>query len=178
MPPAFNLSQDQTLQFNLCLLQDSLEWTQPRHPCGQPGLHPRTQSFSNPLQDQTPRLALAFRVSTKVFSETPRLPATAKAPKDLHPAFRQAPVNPSTHTYRLLIFKERLVSPIGVARMLRQNGTRCLARALDREKTAKNSNYRAVQGFLQAHCGATSSRMHRFGSSDGPEFEASDGRQI
>src|SRR5665213_110675 len=80
MPPAFNLSQDQTLQFNLCLMQDSLEWTQSVSPCGQPNLHPRTQGHQTPERTQLPKSALAFRVSTKVFLQTPSDPARTLSP--------------------------------------------------------------------------------------------------
>src|SRR5437763_11762390 len=59
MPPAFNLSQDQTLQFNpLQVTQSTLAPTRPNFRSDKPGL--RTQLFS--------QARLLHRVSTKNFS--------------------------------------------------------------------------------------------------------------
>ena len=97
MPPAFNLSQDQTLQFDLFTrTQNSLD------------LPPR------PLT-RTKRITIGTRIwvnpaPTALAScehEALAAPGTPRARLKPHP---QAPRRPrlSTHTYRLLIVKERL----------------------------------------------------------------------
>ena len=79
MPPAFNLSQDQTLQFNLC------GW----HFC---------LTLSSPLTQNTDRAVrcrtvLYFFVSTSMFKVSGQPKPTGAVPS-------------SAHTYRLLIVKE------------------------------------------------------------------------
>ena len=83
MPPAFNLSQDQTLQFNLC------GW----HFC---------LTLSSPLTQNTDRAAcfqavLYFFVSTSMFKVSSSPKQTGAVPS-------------SAHTYRLLIVKELFVA--------------------------------------------------------------------
>ena len=83
MPPAFNLSQDQTLQFNLC------GW----HFC---------LTLSSPLTQNTDRAAcfqavLYFFVSTSMFKVSGQPKPTGAVPS-------------SAHTYRLLIVKELFVA--------------------------------------------------------------------
>src|SRR5579872_2623307 len=81
MPPAFNLSQDQTLQFNLCfvtLLSVSFETS-------------LTQNTDRPVPKNSPILLLCEHLINLKFPI--RFTSNRRTP-------------PSAHTYRLLIFKE------------------------------------------------------------------------
>jgi hypothetical protein len=83
MPPAFNLSQDQTLQFNLCLMS-SRTWFR----------FTGTGRSLKILTGSVLRQILYFFVSTSMY-------------KVIRHGFRHADALPSSaHTYRLLIFKE------------------------------------------------------------------------
>ena len=85
MPPAFNLSQDQTLQFNHCKVSTRLTLAAPAPLTGQ----------EQPTADQVaPATALASCEHQCL--ETPK-PAKASP----------GPQRSSTHTYRLRIVKER-----------------------------------------------------------------------
>ena len=90
MPPAFNLSQDQTLQFDLCKISNSLDSGYP---------HPLTGQ-EQPTAEGFPSTALASCEHQCL--ETPRPAETSPRPQRL-----------STHTYRLRIVKERAVAPSG-----------------------------------------------------------------
>src|SRR5271165_6409149 len=82
MPPAFNLSQDQTLQFNLCF------W----HFCLILSNRSLTQNTDRPVRFQT---VLFFFFCEHLICKVLR--------SDLH---QTAALPSSAHTYRLLIFKE------------------------------------------------------------------------
>ena len=94
MPPAFNLSQDQTLQFDLCKVNSSQRWPHPQR------LLPRDKTFDPaPCQDQ----ALLRCVSTSYVLDPRQNPASGQSPIPSPPRYP----TPSTHTYRLQIVKER-----------------------------------------------------------------------
>src|SRR5690606_39456235 len=82
MPPAFNLSQDQTLQFHTCWLPS------PAAPCGARSLNSLTGPFLR---------TYLFRLLCEhlIYLFTPRQPVT-----------RLPRLPSSAHTYRLLIVKE------------------------------------------------------------------------
>src|SRR5579862_3891404 len=105
MPPAFNLSQDQTLQFNLCTRLHSTDVNQsktsPLHskspPSPQnndflPWLRARQLAPPGPLPSV--RVLLGFLSSPQARSIQHQFPSTL-----YHPP--RAPSTPSTHTYRL-----------------------------------------------------------------------------
>ena len=91
MPPAFNLSQDQTLQFDLLQVNSINVGPIPRHFC------PRDKTFGLPPSLGTSLTALCEHF---VCLGTPR----QQHPCKHHPP---GPQTTSTHTYRLRIVKEQ-----------------------------------------------------------------------
>src|ERR1700710_1276358 len=92
MPPAFNLSQDQTLQFNAfyCFLFLRIG----------PSLNVLTSSSHLPVARKTLKTYLNTSVRLDTFASRQHLPGN---PEKHRHAQSQAP---SAHTYRLLVFKE------------------------------------------------------------------------
>src|SRR5277367_860233 len=107
MPPAFNLSQDQTLQFNTCLFaSNSLDDFS------------QLQLFDPVSQTSKPKL-LPFIVRALLVSRpSPITPVT----QNNHPSVCLS----SAHTYRLYVFKERVLPP------KRPNGEGALYRRMRR----------------------------------------------
>src|SRR5689334_10551209 len=93
MPPAFNLSQDQTLQFDLSRFHHSLDSTPPR-----------------PLDEKRNGNTVGNLPVTNRTSVV-RVRSTSGKTPEARPAQTPAPRGPrlSTHTYRLPIVKERAV---------------------------------------------------------------------
>ena len=92
MPPAFNLSQDQTLQFNACYCFLFLRIGR--------SLNVLTSSSHLPFYRKTLKTYLNTSVRLDTFASRQHLPSY---PGKHHHAQSQAP---SAHTYRLLVFKE------------------------------------------------------------------------
>jgi hypothetical protein len=98
MPPAFNLSQDQTLQFDLL---QSL--------CTHPNDAPPKRGHLEPPPGLLPATArTCVSHEHQQYSLTPAARRLARNPKARTKPHHGAPTTVSTHTYRLQIVKERL----------------------------------------------------------------------
>jgi hypothetical protein len=129
MPPAFNLSQDQTLQFNPSNNRHKRLFAN-RFTDLRSLLHSKSSTSLSPKRDFL-RLRLKSKYEHQVISHQsapseprsahrtakpqaqapflrpkPRIPPSLFRPNNTH----QAPAAPSTHTYRLYIVKERSVA--------------------------------------------------------------------
>src|ERR1700722_8638682 len=93
MPPAFNLSQDQTLQFNACYCFLFLRIGR--------SLNVLTSSSHLPVARKTLKTYLNTSVRLDTF-------ASRQHPEGHHHAQSKTP---SAHTYRLLVFKEHSRQP-------------------------------------------------------------------
>src|SRR5690242_13207338 len=93
MPPAFNLSQDQTLQFDLSRFHHSLDSTPPR---------PLDEKRNGNTVGNLPVTNRTSVVRVRSTSGKPPKLARHKTPAPRGPRL-------STHTYRLPIVKERAV---------------------------------------------------------------------
>jgi hypothetical protein len=86
MPPAFNLSQDQTLQFNTCYCFLFLRIGR--------SLNVLTSSSHLSISEKTLKTYLNTSVRLDTFAYT------------INPKINRSVRTPSAHTYRLLVFKE------------------------------------------------------------------------
>src|SRR3981189_2586205 len=93
MPPAFNLSQDQTLQFNACYCFLFLRIGR--------SLNVLTSSSHPPVARKTLKTYLNTSVRLDTFASRQRSEEHRHTPSK----------TPSAHTYRLLVFKEQAPKP-------------------------------------------------------------------
>jgi hypothetical protein len=155
MPPAFNLSQDQTLQFNTCTRLHSSDVNQAKR-LSRP-------ASSRARQPSTATQPASFSMSTSRDAYRALKAPSPPAPPESPPAApaRQSPkaaITPSTHTYRLFTLLKS-VRPAGFC----QTDAKRRDYTTFRSEVKGNAQYRRISGALRPETASQSRRYTPIG---------------
>ena len=151
MPPAFNLSQDQTLQFNTCTRLHSSDVDQ--------AFRFYASSFVTSQAASSATQPASFSMSTSRDAYRALKAPSPPAPPESPPAApaRQSPkatITPSTHTYRLFTLLKS-VRPAGFC----QTDAKRRDYTTFRSEVKGNAQYRRISGALRPE---TTSQSRRY----------------